>query len=193
MVKKKKRGRPPKKKSRKGGIPNLALLTKFKKYMFFDQKEVNSMIDQPVLYLIYPNNEIELIEGVSSGIYEVYYKERMCKINLTRDKLLSMNWGDGNVSCWICYVEDAIPYPHDVLVDSRNLQKLIAGLVQSYKDIETTRVGAWSKLVWIILGGIALVLAVIYIFGDGALPGTSTAVAPALETINETINVTDVG
>lgn len=145
-------------------------LGKRRKNIVFTQKEINDSFKQPVLFLIQPNGEVQIIEDVSTGAFEMEYKEKIHRLELSRNKLLSFKWGAGSLMGWVAYLGESTPYPLDVEHDSRELQRVILSLSQNYKNLESARINSWSKLIMYSLIGLGVLMAIIYIFGDGALP-----------------------
>jgi len=94
---------------------------------------------QPLLFLMKDNGDVEILEGVRSGVFEItstFNKGENKAINLTANKLLSLNYGGEKIKCWIAYEGEAVSYPLTTVQDSRDQYQIIKRIAMNYKDLK---------------------------------------------------------
>lgn len=162
---------PPQSAHSEPSFAEAAPLSKEKMMFLFDQQKLNSQMRTPVLFLIRQNKEVDIIEGVVSGVLDITdSKGLQRKILLSADKLCSVRWGGAFLSCWFANEEDASVYPQEIEHDSREVHRLVASLLQSIKDYESQALSGWADLLFKGAIGLGILLALSYMFGGGLIP-----------------------
>lgn len=108
------------------------------------QKELTTVakatFDQPILFLIKENHDVEILENVESGLFITKDKNGKDKgaINLTDAKILSLKYGASNIKCWIANEKDFSTYPTAPLMDSIAMLNLLKRILTENKLLEET-------------------------------------------------------
>lgn len=109
---------------------------------------------EPLLLLIRRTGEIETLEGVKAGIFElksVLDKTKNRSINLNPNKLLNLKYGGNNLKCWIAYEDEANVYPLDVERDSRELHQILKMMSANYKMLDVDALFNRKTIKWIMI------------------------------------------
>lgn len=137
-------------------------ILKTKKIKFEDKP-----LKEPVLFLLKSDWNIRIYEKVEPGALEITKDDKdktKVTILLPPSKLLSWNYGNDSVRGWFASEQEAVAYPTDILHDSQELQKIIEQLKLNYKNYRAQTLTAYSKLLWTIILGIAIILGMIWYF-----------------------------
>jgi len=161
------------------GVEEEFLMKRDWKRLWLKKKKVTAKsIKQPVLLLMRDNSDLDIIQGVKSGMFEIVSSfnkaENKC-INLNPNKLLNLNYGGESIKCWVAYESEAVTYPLDVNQDSRDQYQIIKRLAMNYKDLslgsirgkKVFKIVLITIAVLIIIGTLAVSSGVVDLGGTG--------------------------
>lgn len=174
------------------------LFSRHTQWGLLSQQEINSKIDQPVLFLMRDDLSVDVIEGLVPGPLEIKNKKNLVAghLFLNAKKLHIVKWGSGHIRAWFAYEREATCYPIDIIFDAQTIVGEMLNLLMNMKTYAANKMpGGKYDWIWMVVIGIVLIIVAIgllSIFGfsvDKMLHGADAA-SPAVSAINATINGT---
>jgi len=114
-------------------------------------KENGYIIDSkptgPIVMLMKTNNQVEVYQKVNAGRLKFRGTDGKEKIIiLSTSKIMSFPWGKDVLKGWICFENEATPYPHEPIHDATAVSDVIAEALSNKKDLEAGKIVAFEGL-----------------------------------------------
>lgn len=118
---------------------------------------------EPILLLIKENGVMDTLEGVKAGEFIIKTPKTEKKVELTPEKLVSWHYYGQYYKTWLQYENCATPYPEDPIYSAEMYRKTTQKLAMNWRDRdEGTLIAARTKMYLYILGGIAILLVLLF-------------------------------
>lgn len=146
-----------------------------KKKGFFDKfrkqgkTEVAKELKEPLLLLMKENGYTEIIEGAKPGRFTLDTPGGLKEIFLSPDKQTTLKYGEDYYKTWVAHENEFFPYPVSPVDSAETFKKVLQKIAMNYREANDQSYKARGKMWLYILGGIALVLMVIFSFGGDSL------------------------
>lgn len=121
-------------------------------------KEIIVKPAEPVLGLILDNGEMKWIEGQPTGVVKLQRTDgKIGYLNLTKNEMISIEWGHERLRGWIAYEMEFSPLPNTIVLDSNSTFNIIQTIIANKSNFaEAKNLRALADLAMTIAVGLAI-------------------------------------
>lgn len=139
------------------------LFKKYKKLMFSYKSLVE--FKEPVLFLIKRNGNVEFYENVKKSVFKFKDDDDVEKeINLDPRFLLKFDYGNKIFKGYICYEDEAFPYPQKPIIYAEMFKLAIDKVIHDFRKWKEKEIKATAELFWKVGLAVALIIISIAVY-----------------------------
>lgn len=122
-------------------------------------------IDEPFVILLRRNQEAEFFESATKGEFIFTHSDGNTRtIYLTPYKKWRFPYGERDFRGYICHEDFPLPLPENPLVTAEEINIIINKSMNDLRNMMTKELQAWKGIIWAVLGGLALIALVYFLF-----------------------------
>lgn len=135
----------------------LTLFVKHKKWLKAHYETTD--FTEPVLFLERRSGEVEFYEKATAGLFNYQHSDGNTRfIVLTPNKQKKFGFANRKFRGYYCHEDYPLPLPQDPLITCEQVNILIEKSLNDIQKWKTEATKAKTKMIWVILGGIAVII-----------------------------------